>query len=81
VGGVGDVSSIGVTQGFEAPSFGESKSPEEVAPTPAPIGIVPAPPKPPDVLGQHSLGSTVLHPIAGTGTRRAMIEATTQRMG
>ena len=63
----------GVTQGLGVPPFGggESKSPEDVAPTPAPIGIVPEPPKPPDVLTQHSSGLTVLHPItSSTSTRR-----------
>ncbi len=46
------------------------KSPEEVAPTPAPIGIVPPPPKPPEVLGQHSPGSTVLQAAASRPSRR-----------
>src|SRR5262245_6437436 len=68
----------GATQGFGVPPAasgppggGEMKSPE-AAPTPAPIGIGPSPPKPPDVLGQHSSGSTVVHPITSITTREAI---------
>jgi hypothetical protein len=42
---------------------------------PAPIGIVPPPPKPPDVLTQHSLGSTVLHPSTSLPIRKGATAA------
>jgi hypothetical protein len=76
-----------VTQGFSVPRAasgppggGVPKSPELVAPTPAPIGMSPPPPKPPDVLTQHSSGSTVLHPATST-TRTEAIETNSVRMG
>jgi hypothetical protein len=56
------------------------KSPDEVAPTPAPIGIVPLPPKPPDVLGQHWSASTVLHPIMSIARIGGIVKKN-ERMG
>jgi hypothetical protein len=44
------------------------------------MGIVPEPPKPPDVLGQHSDGSTVLHPAMSVISKGEAIESKDKRM-
>jgi hypothetical protein len=67
-------------QGFGVPPLGPSASPPEVAPTPAPIGIGLEPPTPPDVLGQHSSGETVRHPIANIAGRKTAIQQENKRM-
>src|SRR5262245_38510877 len=75
----GATQGLGVPPEASGPRGGEMKSPEVVAPTPAPIGIAP-PPKPPDVLGQHSSASTQVHPSTSLPRRRAAIEPNNRRI-